>query len=120
MRDMFPHTVTIYRHALNAQGADTYTRYEVSGVYIYGQRAISVNGKGPADADGITVVTSVETAQAYGTSWQCTPGDRLVKGTGPSTITSFKDLDPYQPLTVLSVFENLAGSVVDDIILTAK
>ena len=113
---MFPHTITIYRHSIE-NGADVYSRQVVKGVYWYGGQGISQNGKGATEETPVTVITSPETANQYGSGWTIEPKDRIMKGDHPD-ITSFRDI-PAAP-NVVGVEDNRCGSTVDNITITAK
>lgn len=113
---MFPHTITIYRHSVE-NGADVITRQIVKGVYWYGGTGITTSGKGTAEDNTATVITSPETANQYGAGWDVKPNDRIMKGEHPD-ITTLKDIPAA--LTVKKVDDNIIGSAVDNITITAK
>lgn len=113
---MFPHTITIYRHSIES-GADVYTRQVVKGVYWYGGKGISHDGKGATEEASVIIIASPETAAQYGDGWTIEPKDRVMKGEGPE-ITAFRDI-PAAP-TVVAVEDNRCGSTVDNITISAK
>ena len=113
---MFPHTITIYRHSVE-QGADKITRQIVKGVYWYGGEGITTSGKGTTESNSATIISSPEAAGQYKSSWDIKPKDRILKGECPE-INSLKEIPAA--LTVISVDENICGSSVDNITITAK
>lgn len=113
---MFPHTITIYRHKVEA-GADVITRQIVKGVYWYGGSGIASSGKGTTENNSATIIASPETTKQYKSGWTIEPKDRILKGEHPE-ITGLKDIPAA--LTVKSVDENICGSTVDNITITAQ
>lgn len=113
---MFPHTITIYRHRVEA-GADVITRQIVNGVYWYGGTGISQNGKGTTEENSATIITSPEAAAQYGSGWTIEPKDRILKGEHPD-ITGLRDIPAA--LTVVTVEDNRCSSTVDNITITAR
>ena len=115
---MFPHTITIFHH-IAEKDKDIYTREVVSGVYWYGSEGISVSGKGQESADSITIISSPENAKTFGKKWNVQKGDRVVKGNCPD-ISSFKDLNDKEVVTVMKVEPNVIGSLVDNVTITGQ
>lgn len=113
---MFPHTITIYRHKVE-NGADIITRQIVKGVYWYGGTGITASGKGTTEGDSATIITSPETTAQYKSSWDIEPKDRILKGEHPE-INGLREIPAA--LTVLKVDDNICGSTVDNITITAK
>ena len=113
---MFPHTITIYRHRVE-NGADIITRQIVKGVYWYGGEGITPSGKGTVEDNPATIITSPETTAQYKSSWDIGPKDRISKGEHPE-INGLKEIPAA--LMVLKVDENICGSTVDNITITAK
>lgn len=113
---MFPHIITIFHHNI-INGADTYTRQVVYGVYWYGSTGISSGDKGAKSSDNITVITSPENARNHGKTWTVESGDRIVKGVC-GDISSFKELNGKDVITVMSVAVNILNSDVDNITIT--
>lgn len=113
---MFPHTITIYRHRVE-NGADVITRQIVKGVYWYGGAGITASGKGTTEDNSATIIASPETTGQYKGGWTIEPKDRILKGEHPE-ITSLREIPAS--LTVLKVDENICGSTVDNITITAK
>lgn len=113
---MFPHTITIYRHRVE-NGADIITRQIVNGVYWYGGAGITASGKGTTEENSATIITSPEATCQYKGGWDIEPKDRIIKGEGPE-ITALRDIPAS--LTVLKVEENICGSTVDNITITAR
>ena len=111
---MFPHTITIYHHSV-VDGADVYSRTEVSGCYWNRKAGQTGSGKGTEKTDSYMVVASPETTALYGDTWSVNTGDRVVKGSAPD-ITSWKDLKG-DVMTVKAIEENICGSSVDNITL---
>ena len=111
---MFPHTITIFHHSV-VNGADVYSRTEVSGWYWNHKAGQAGSGKGTERTDSYTVVASPETTALYGDSWSVKVGDRVVKGSAPD-ITSWRDLKG-DVMTVKAIEENICGSSVDNITL---
>ena len=115
---MFPHTITIFHHEIKGDN-DIYTRYVVRNVYWYGEKGVAESGKGTEATKSITVITSADTAKTYGKSWSVQARDRIVKGVCPE-ISSFKELDDKEVITVTGVAENIIGSDVDNVTITGK
>ena len=113
---MFPHTITIYRHRVE-NGADVITRQIVKGVYWYGGAGITPTGKGTTEDNSATIITSPETTAQYKGGWTIEPKDRILKGEHQE-INGFKEIPAA--LTVQRVDENICGSPVDNITITAK
>ncbi len=113
---MFPHTITIYRHAL-IDGEDIYAKQEITGVYWCGAKGIQQSGKGITEDDQITIVTSPELTKTFGTEWSVMPGDRIIKGKG-SEITSLKQIKGG--ITAMRVEESICGSDVDNVTITGR
>lgn len=113
---MFPHTITIYRHKVE-NGADIITRQIVKGVYWYGGAGITPSGKGTVEDNPTTIITSPETTAQYKSDWDIEPKDRILKGEHPE-INSLKEISAA--LMVLKVDDNICGSTVDNITITAK
>ena len=113
---MFPHTITIYRHKVE-NGADVITRQIVKGVYWYGGAGITPSGKGLTEENSTTIIASPETTGQYNSGWDIQPKDRILKGEHPE-ITGLKEIPAA--LTVQRVDENICGSAVDNITITAK
>ena len=113
---MFPHTITIYRHRVE-NGADVITRQIVNGVYWHGGSGITASGKGTSEESSAMIITSPETTAQYKDGWTIEPKDRILKGEGPE-INGLRDIPAA--LTVLNVEENICGSTVDNITITAK
>ena len=114
---MFPQTITIYRHSVE-NGVDVISRQVIRGVYWYGGTSVSESGKGVTEESNTTVITSPETASQYAKGgWSIKPKDRILKGENPET-ESLKEIP--NALTVLKVEENICGSAVDNITVTAK
>ena len=113
---MFPHKITIYRHSIE-NGADVITRQIVKGVYWYGGSGITASGKGTAEESSAMIITSPETTAQYKDGWTIEPKDRILKGEHPE-ISGLKEIPAA--LTVLKVDENICGSTVDNITITAK
>ena len=113
---MFPHTITIYRHSVE-NGADVITRQIVKGVYWYGGTGITASGKGVTEENSTIIITSPETTAQYRSGWSIEPKDRILKGEGPE-INSLRDISAA--LNVLQVDENICGSTVDNITITAR
>ena len=111
---MFPHTITIYHHFVD-DGADVYSKKELTGCYWSHKASQAAAGKGTEKTDGYTIVTSPEQAARYGLYWDVYTGDRVIKGSGPD-ITSWKDLTG-DVMTVKVIEENICGSGVDNITL---
>lgn len=112
---MFPHTITIYRHSVE-NGQDVIKRQVVEGFYWYGSQGISASNKGGSEEDSVTIVSSPERAQDYGTAWTIKPKDRVIKGEGAEA-TTLKEINGF---TVLRVEENICGSPVDNITITGR
>lgn len=112
---MFPHTITIYRHA-EVDGKDIITKQVIPGFYWYGGTGITGGNKGATEEDSATIVSSPERAQDYGTAWDVKPRDRVVQGAGPD-VTTLKEI---KGITVLRVDENICGSGVDNITITGR
>ncbi|MBP3446220.1 MAG: hypothetical protein J6K64_02985 [Clostridia bacterium] len=115
---MFPHTITIFHHTASG-GEDVYTRKVVEGVYWHGSTGISRDGKGQESTDSITVISSPENASTYGRKWSVQKGDKVVKG-ACGDISSFKELNSKEVITVMSVADNRCNSSVDNITITGK
>ena len=115
---MFPHTITIYSQS-SQNLKDIYTRQVVSGVYRYGSVGMSSANKGVEKVADVKLVTSPETTAEYGKSWTVRSGDRIVI-CEHGDITSFKDLNGEQVITVTSVAEHICGSEVDNITIGGK
>lgn len=115
---MFPHTITIYSHS-SQNLKDIYTRQVVSGVYRYGSVGMSSANKGVENVADVKLITSPETTAEYGKSWTVRSGDRIVMGEH-GDITSFKDLNGEQVITVTAVAEHICGSEVDNITIGGK
>lgn len=113
---MFPHTVTIYRHSIE-NGADKIARQIINGVYWYGGAGITSSGKGTTEDDSATIIASPDTTAQYKGGWDIKPKDRILKGEGPE-ISSLKEIPAA--LTVLKIDENICGSTVDNITITAR
>ena len=113
---MFPHTITIYRHKVE-NGADIITRQIVKGVYWYGGSGITSTGKGTTEENSATIISSPETTGKYKRGWTIEPKDRILKGEHPE-ITALREIPAS--LTVISVDENICGSTVDNITITAR
>lgn len=113
---MFPHTITIYRHSIE-NGADKITRQIVTGVYWYGGEGVTASGKGTVEDNSATIITSPETTAQYKGGWTIEPKDRILKGEGPE-ITGLKEIPAA--LIVARVDENICGSTVDNITITAR
>ena len=113
---MFPHTITIYRHKVE-NGADIITRQIVKGVYWYGGAGITPSGKGTTEDNLATIIASPETTGQYKSGWDIEPKDRILKGEHP-VINGLKEIPAA--LTVLKVDENICGSTVDNITITAR
>ena len=113
---MFPHTITIYRHRVE-NGADVITRQIVKGVYWYGGTGITASGKGTTEESSVMIIASPETTAQYKDGWTIEPKDRVLKGEHPE-INGLKDIPAA--LTVLKVDENICGSTVDNITISAK
>ena len=111
---MFPHTITIFHHSV-VNGADVYSRTEVSGCYWNRKAGQTGSGKGTEKTDSYMVVASPETTALDGDTWSVNTGDRVVKGSAPD-ITSWKDLKG-DVMTVKAIEENICGSSVDNITL---
>ena len=80
-------------------------------------RGVSAAGKGAASADRITILTSPATAALYGSAWTVRQRARVIKGIG-GEITSWKDLDESEVITVTGIAENVCGSSIDNIEIT--
>lgn len=115
---MFPHKITIFHHA-EKDGKDVYTRKVVPGFYWYGPTGIVQSGKGQEREDNVTIVSSPENARSYGEKWTVQKGDRVVKGECPD-VSSFKELNDKEVITVMKVDPNVCGSLVDNITITGK
>lgn len=115
---MFPHTITIFHHAV-VDNKDVYTRKVVSGFYWYGHTGIVTSGKGQESDDSITIISSPENAKTFGKKWTVQKDDRIVKGECPD-ISSFKDLNGKEAVTVMKVEPNVCGSLVDNVTITGK
>lgn len=115
---MFPHTITIFHH-IAEKDKDIYTRKVVSGFYWYGSTGIAPSGKGQESEDSITIISSPENAKTFGKKWNVQKGDRIVKGECPD-ISSFKDLNGKEVVTVMKVEPNVIGSFVDNVTITGK
>ena len=115
---MFPHTITIFNHAV-VDNKDVYTRKVVQGVYWYGSAGISQSGKGQESTDSITIISSPENAKTFGEKWTVHTGDRIVKGICPD-ISLFKELKDKEVITVMKVEPNVCGSFVDNVTITGK
>lgn len=115
---MFPHKITIFSHS-SQNLKDIYTRQVVSGVYRYGSVGMSSANKGVENVADVKLVTSPEATAKYGKSWTVRSGDRIVMGEH-GDITSFKDLNGEQVITVTSVAEHICGSEVDNITIGGK
>ena len=113
---MFPHTITIYRHSIE-NGSDVIERQIVKGVYWYGGEGITAAGKGTAEENSATIISSPETTAQYGSSWTISPKDRILKGEHPE-ITALRDIPAA--LTVTGVEDNRCGGTVDNITITAR
>ena len=113
---MFPHTITIYRHRVE-NGADVITRQIVKGVYWYGGTGITASGKGTTEDDLATIIASPETTAQYKSGWDIEPKDRILKGEHPE-INGLREIPAA--LTVVKVEENICGSTVDNITITAR
>lgn len=111
---MFPHTLTIYHHSVEA-GTDVYRRAVVPGWYWMHTASAAGAGHGTQKTDTYTAVSSPLTASTYGKTWTVSPGDKAIKGEG-TEITSWKDLQG-DVMTVKAVEENICGSSVDNITL---
>lgn len=112
---MFPHSITIYSHS-SVNLEDVYTRQVVSGVYWYGSADITAKNKGVEETADVKIITSPETTAQYGKSWNVRTGDRVLKGIG-GEITSFKELNGKQVITVTNVRESVCSSPVDNIMI---
>lgn len=115
---MFPHTITIFHHAV-VDNKDVYTRKVVRGFYWYGSTGIVQSGKGQESEDSITIISSPENAKAFGKKWTVQKDDRVVKGDCPD-ISSFKELNGKEAVTVMKVEPNVCGSLVDNVTITGK
>ena len=113
---MFPHTITIYRHKVE-NGADVITRQIVKGVYWYGGTGITSSGKGTTEDNLATIIASPEATAQYKSGWDIEPKDRILKGEHPE-INGLREIPAA--LTVLKVEENICGSTVDNITITAR
>lgn len=113
---MFPHTITIYRHSIE-NGADVITRQIVTGVYWYGGTGITASGKGTTEESSAVIIASPETTAQYKSGWTIEPKDRILKGEHPE-IKGLKEISAA--LTVAKVDENICGSTVDNITITAR
>lgn len=115
---MFPHTITIFHH-IAEKDKDIYTRKVVPGFYWYESTGIVQSGKGQESDDSVTIISSPENAKTFGKKWTVQKGDRVVKGDCPD-ISSFKDLNGKEAVTVMKVEPNVCGSLVDNVTITGK
>lgn len=113
---MFPHTVTIYHHSI-VNDTDTYEKYTVEGAYWFGPGQISLKNKGVEAVSNVTVIFSPEQSKQFGKRWKAQKGDRIIQGAGED-ITSFKDIP--NALSIVGIEDNLVGSAVDNVVLSAK
>lgn len=115
--NMFPHTITIYRHTVGSNDADVYTRTVISGVYIDDSIGVRGDNRGDVRSDGVSVITNQGLAESYGSAWDAAPGDRIMRGTGEA-ITSLRDLDGIPDVwTVLRIRRHTPQGRVDNIII---
>ncbi|MBP3441702.1 MAG: hypothetical protein J6L62_02760 [Clostridia bacterium] len=115
---MFPHTITIFHHAV-VDNKDVYTRKVVRGFYWYGSTGIVQSGKGQESEDSIMIISSPENVKTFGKKWTVQKDDRVVKGDCPD-ISSFKELNGKEAVTVMKVEPNVCGSLVDNVTITGK
>lgn len=106
---MFPHSITIY--TLDDEG-ESYSCETVKGVYWYGNNSLGNTEKGKEKGNSITIVMPLNKQPST-----LKNGSIVVKGIHEA-ITSIKDLESVESVTVSSIAVHDVGSNIDNIVVS--
>lgn len=107
---IFPHTITIFSKKTKSKIC------MIEGVYWYGEKGISLEGKGVVRSDSVTVFVPKEKAM----NLTIEKGDRIVKGS-VDDINSWNDLNSIVDIiTVKRIDDNRIGSDIDNLVVMGE
>lgn len=107
---IFPHTITTFSKKTKSKTGT------IEGVYWYGEKGISLDGKGIVRSDNVTVFIPKEKA----INLTIEKGDRIVKGSADD-IDSWNDLNSIEDIiTVKKVDDNRIGSDIDNLVVMGE